>query len=61
MPINPNPAPILNAHQPCKPRRSMTLAEKRPQVLRPGALDASTLPRIHMGWRIWPDGRKEKL
>lgn len=55
------PPPILNAHQPCKPRMAMTEAEKRPQVLRPGALDAAALPRIFMGHRVWPDGRKEAI
>lgn len=61
MPVNPNPSPILNAHQPCKPRQSMTQAEKRPPVLRPGALDAAALPCIFMGHRVWPDGRKEPI
>lgn len=61
MTITDRPTPILNAHQPCKPRQAMTEADKRPMVYRPGSLDATALPRIHGGWRIWPDGHKEKL
>lgn len=61
MTIDPKPTPILNANQPCKPRLAMTEADKRPMVHRPGSLDAATLPRVHGSWRIWPDGRREKL
>ena len=51
----------LTKPEPCKPRRGMTQADKRPQVYRPGALESATLPRIEGSWRIWPDGRREKV
>jgi hypothetical protein len=49
------------AQQPCKPRAHSTHTDRLPMTYRPGALDADSLPRVHGGWRIWPDGRKEKL
>lgn len=61
MTINPQPLPIQNDHQPCKPRRGMTHTERAPMVYRPGSLDANALPRVFMGWRIWPDGRREMV
>lgn len=61
MTINPTPAPFLNAPQPSKPRRAMTAAEKAPAVYRPEAFDASALPSVFNGYRVWPDGRREKI
>jgi hypothetical protein len=34
-------------------------ADRLPMVYRPGALDATALPRIEGTWRVWPDGRRE--
>ena len=59
-PINPNPTPIRNDHQPCKPRRTMNHTDRLPAVHRPGSHDADALPRLFMGWRVWPDGRRER-
>lgn len=56
-----NPIPITNERQASKPRAYRTHTDNLPQVFRPGALDALQLPRIHGGYRIWPDGRKEKM
>lgn len=36
-------------------------AELGPRPLRPGALDAKACPRIEGHWRIWPDGRRERI
>lgn len=49
------------ATSPCKPRSHSTHTDRLPMACRPGSLDALQLPRIHGGWRIWPDGRKEKI
>lgn len=59
-PITHHPEPIRNDPQPSKPRAYRTHTDDLPQVFRPGATDAHQLPRVTLGWRIWPDGRKEK-
>ena len=58
-PINPKPSPILNDHQPCKPRRFTNHTDLLPTPHRPDSDYINELPRIFMGWRIWPDGRRE--
>lgn len=36
-------------------------ANRMPMVYRPGSLDAAVLPRIAGPWRVWPDGRRERI
>lgn len=36
-------------------------ANNLPFQPRPGSMDFANLPRVAGGWRIWPDGRKERL
>lgn len=60
-PIDPNPAPIQNQHQPSKPRRYMNHTDRIPTPMRPDSDYIGKLPRVFMGWRIWPDGRREPV
>lgn len=58
-PITHYPAPILNEHQPSKPRLYMNHTDRLPTPHRPDSDYINELPRVFMGWRIWPDGRRE--
>lgn len=49
-----------SAPQPCKPRAHSTPVNRLPPPVRPGAMDAAALPRVELGWRVWPDGRRER-
>lgn len=64
----PKPTPVARhdvvavvAATPCKPRLLSSSTDRLPMAYREGALDIITLPRVENGWRIWPDGRKEKI
>lgn len=36
-------------------------ADRLPMVYRPGSLDSANLPRISGPFRVWPDGRSERI
>lgn len=36
-------------------------ADRLPMVFRPGSLDSANLPRISGPYRVWPDGRRERI
>lgn len=61
MTVTDKPWPIQLEQQQSKPRAYKTHTDNLPQVFRPGSLDALQLPRIHGGYRVYKDGRKEKL
>lgn len=61
MPIDPKPAPIWIEPVPCKPRVTSTHTDKLPTPQRPGSNFIRELPSIVGGYRVWPDGRKEKV
>lgn len=46
---------------PSKPRAHMTATDHLPMVYRPGALDASKLPRRAGNTLTYRDGRKEQI
>ena len=58
-PVNPNPTPITNGAQPCKPRLNSTHTDRLPMVHRPGSLETNDFPSIQGKWRVWKDGRRE--
>lgn len=41
--------------------RFMGTGDRLPQVLRPGAMDFAKHPRITGPYRVWPDGRRERI
>jgi hypothetical protein len=49
------------ATTPCKPRAYSTHTDRLPVPMREGADCITTLPSIIGGYRVWPDGRKEKV
>lgn len=53
--------PIVTAPQPCKPRINSTHTDRLPVPMREDTEIFKTLPSIVNGWRIWPDGRKERV
>lgn len=61
MSTNPKPEPLHIPAQPCKPRISSTHTDRLPTPQRDGSNFIRELPSVMGGWRIWPDGRKEKV
>lgn len=61
MTTTPKPEPIMQPAQPCKPRLSSTHTDRLPTPMREGADEISRLPSLMGNYRVWPDGRKEKL
>jgi hypothetical protein len=71
-PHTPPPAPLVGSERQIKPIehdpslrtrsivRLASPADRLPMVYRDGALDCRDLPRVQLGWRIWPDGRRER-
>lgn len=41
--------------------RFMGTGDRLPQVLRPGSMDFAQHPRISGPYRVWPDGRRERI
>jgi hypothetical protein len=72
IPHTPPPAPLVASERQLKPIeqdpslrtrsivRLASPADRLPMVYRDGALDCRDLPRVQLGWRIWPDGRRER-
>ncbi len=49
------------AKNPCKPRAYSTHTDRLPVPMREGADWITARPSIIGGYRVWPDGRKEKV
>lgn len=71
LPVQPGRLPVAGRPEPIQhPAELLTRGRVRPTmshtelagpVMRSGALDARALPSVRMGWRIWPDGRRERV